>query len=316
MGFVLLPSLLTLCRSSSQGFAFVTTPKHSGRIMVRRTQQTKIQELFVLAERSSSIQSSDGDKQDYDAIIIGSGMGSLVAGNVLAGAGRRVVMLESHSIPGGLTTNFYRKGYRFEVSTHMITGCGRGGAVGDLLHDVLHVDDDDIEFIQLKEQMRWIDPSRDIDYVVPLSLSEHIRQLAGLFPSQEEGIKEFYRRYYPIVEFVLNYKQKQGLDQILYSLSNVPVLIRLLMLKGKTASDILDPLVTEPACRDIMTVMTMIFGLDYTELDAPIFLFGCMGHHAAGGEFILFALNPTLELRNLAHKSLCSYLLACFFSCS
>lgn len=221
--------------------------------------------------------------ENYDAIIVGSGMGSLVAGNVLAGAGRRVLMLESHSIPGGFTTNFYRKGYRFEVSTHMITGCDRGGTVGDLLHD-LHVDDR-IEFIQLKELMRWIDPAHDIDYVVPLSLSQHICQLSQLFPNQEQGIKEFYRLYYPVVEFVLNFKRKQGLDKIVYSLSNVPALLRLLMLKGKTASDILVPLVTDPACRDIMTIMTLIFGLDYTEIDAPIFLFGSMGHHADGGEY-------------------------------
>ena len=245
---------------------------------------------FVITDRSHhtihhfqpfSLLANNLDCQDdYDAIIVGSGMGSLVAGNVLVGAGRRVLMLESHSIPGGYTTNFYRKGFRFEVSNHLITGCERGGAVGDLLHD-LHASDR-IEFIRLKELMRWVDPAHHIDYVVPLNLTDHIRHLSQLFPNETKGISEFYQLYYPIVEFVLMDRQKQGIDKILHVLCNIPVLARLLLLKGKTAADILDPFVKEPACRDIMTIMASIFGLDYTELDAPIFLFGSMAHFCEG----------------------------------
>jgi len=66
-------------------------------------------------------------------------------------------------------------------------------------------------------------------------------------------------------------------------MNNISTLLRLLSLKTKTAADILDPLVTDPACQEIMTIiMTSIFGLDYTEIDAVIFLFGSMGHYASG----------------------------------
>ncbi|KAK1737338.1 hypothetical protein QTG54_012205 [Skeletonema marinoi] len=40
----------------------------------------------------------------------------------LAQQGKRVLMVEAHSIPGGYTTNFYRKGFRFEISTHVMNG--------------------------------------------------------------------------------------------------------------------------------------------------------------------------------------------------
>lgn len=50
-------------------------------------------------------------------IIIGSGIGGLIAGNLLAGKGHKVTIFEAHSMPGGYTAGFYRKGYYFESGT-------------------------------------------------------------------------------------------------------------------------------------------------------------------------------------------------------
>jgi phytoene dehydrogenase-like protein len=50
-------------------------------------------------------------------IIIGSGLGGLVAGNLLAQKGHKVTIMESHSSPGGYTAGFRRMGYYFESGT-------------------------------------------------------------------------------------------------------------------------------------------------------------------------------------------------------
>lgn len=50
-------------------------------------------------------------------IIIGSGIGGLMAGNLLAKKGHKVSIFEAHSMPGGYTAGFYRKGYYFESGT-------------------------------------------------------------------------------------------------------------------------------------------------------------------------------------------------------
>jgi phytoene dehydrogenase-like protein len=52
-----------------------------------------------------------------DVIIIGSGIGGLVAGNLLAKKGHRVTIFEAHGSPGGYTAGFYRNGYYFESGT-------------------------------------------------------------------------------------------------------------------------------------------------------------------------------------------------------
>lgn len=52
-----------------------------------------------------------------EIIIVGAGLGGLTAGNLLAKKGHKVTIFESHSMPGGYTAGFYRKGFYFESGT-------------------------------------------------------------------------------------------------------------------------------------------------------------------------------------------------------
>lgn len=60
----------------------------------------------------------DTDKDHYDVIVVGSGLGGLTCANRLACAGHSVLLLEHHSRLGGLATWFRRKGHIFDVSLH------------------------------------------------------------------------------------------------------------------------------------------------------------------------------------------------------
>ena len=60
----------------------------------------------------------------FDAIVIGSGIGGLAAAAGLATCGKRALVLERHSRPGGLTQTFERAGWRFNVGVHYLGGFG------------------------------------------------------------------------------------------------------------------------------------------------------------------------------------------------
>ena len=59
-------------------------------------------------------------RRDYDAIVIGSGLGGLTCAALLARAGRRVLVLERHYTAGGFTHAFRRRGYEWDVGVHYI----------------------------------------------------------------------------------------------------------------------------------------------------------------------------------------------------
>ena len=72
-----------------------------------------------------------GAKEEYDVIVIGSGLAGLTTANILGRAGRSVLLLEQHYKLGGMATWFRRPGgHIFDISLHgfpvgMIKSCRR-----------------------------------------------------------------------------------------------------------------------------------------------------------------------------------------------
>ncbi|MCI5191025.1 MAG: FAD-dependent oxidoreductase, partial [Candidatus Electrothrix sp. AS4_5] len=60
----------------------------------------------------------DKVQNNYDVIVIGSGLGGLTSAKRLAKSGHSVLLLEYHSQLGGLATWFKRGGHIFDVSLH------------------------------------------------------------------------------------------------------------------------------------------------------------------------------------------------------
>ena len=61
---------------------------------------------------------------DYDAIVIGSGMGGLTTAALLSDLGWRVCVLEQHYTAGGFTHSYERNGYEWDVGVHYIGEVG------------------------------------------------------------------------------------------------------------------------------------------------------------------------------------------------
>jgi phytoene dehydrogenase-like protein len=72
-----------------------------------------------------------GARDEYDVVVIGSGLAGLTSANTLAKAGHRVLLLEHHYQLGGMATWFKRRGgHIFDISLHgfpvgMVKSCRR-----------------------------------------------------------------------------------------------------------------------------------------------------------------------------------------------
>jgi phytoene dehydrogenase-like protein len=80
---------------------------------------------------------TNGEREQWDAIVIGSGLGGLTTAAYLCAAGKRTLVLEEHYVAGGNSQVFRRKHkgreYEFDVGIHYIGECGRDGLITSAL---------------------------------------------------------------------------------------------------------------------------------------------------------------------------------------
>jgi phytoene dehydrogenase-like protein len=221
------------------------------------------------------------DIGSFDAIVIGSGMSGLFAGNLLAKKGYRVLLLEKHVAPGGYTINFERKGFRFEASNHFIGGCEPGGMAYKNLEKIGA--QDRLEFINHECFACVVDEARGIEYRPAWQLGEHVDLLAKLFPHQEEGIRAFYQKYEStLIDLFAHLAKQTGEGAERGQITGV--MEEYLGLKGKSAKDLMDEHVSDPALMGMMAgIMSGSLGVSYDELDATIFVMGDVASRLKGG---------------------------------
>ena len=125
---------------------------------------------------------------EYDAVIIGAGIGGLVCGCYLAKAGLKVLVAEQHYKPGGYCTSFMRKGFTFDAAAHSFGGYRNGGIVRKVISELGMADR--LRIIKNDPSETVITPDHRLSYWSDMNMT--IDEFQKDFAGEKSNIESFF----------------------------------------------------------------------------------------------------------------------------
>ena len=214
-----------------------------------------------------------------DAVVIGAGLGGLAAGVTLAGHGRKVVVLEQQTVPGGYAQCFQRGPYRFDISLHALNGLAPGGGM-DRLYRELGIWD--------RLRLNRLDPLYQLR-LPGLEVTAHAdwyryeSELIGHFPAEAAGIRAYLDEAFAAHRDSRRMEEDQAagrLPALADFPARYPVLTRV---SGQTWEQMMSRHVADARARSVLAALWGYFGLPPSRLAAVMGAVATASYHEHGG---------------------------------
>ncbi|MGZ4435402.1 MAG: phytoene desaturase family protein [Trebonia sp.] len=214
-----------------------------------------------------------------DAVVIGAGLGGLAAAVVLAGEGRKVLVLEQGERAGGYASGFQRGPYRFDTALHALNGLAPGGG-NDHMYRALGIAD--------RLRLHRLDPL----YQVPTPLGvftahadvfRYERELIRFCPGSREGIRAYLDETLAVYRDLRRMEEDQtdgDVAQPAEMAARYPAVARV---QGETWAQMMARHVTDPIALSLLPALWGYVGMPPARCDALVGAVLSCSYHEHGG---------------------------------
>src|SRR5579883_1025623 len=215
---------------------------------------------------------------EFDAIIIGSGLGGLSCAAAFARQGFKVLVVEQHDKPGGYATSFKRPGgFEFDVSLHS-TGVGDRNGVHNLIPGFPEITS--VDFVPHPTLYRAIFPEHDVR-VPNRNLPEYVAYLKKTFPAEAEHVGALFEEMGQLNNEIGRLSASNGkIDYNRFPI-DFPVTYRY---SGSTWGQVVDAKLRNPKLKGIVSALWGYYGLPPSKL-ASIYYASPTYSYLTGGGF-------------------------------
>ena len=196
----------------------------------------------------------------------------------LARAGRKVLVVEQHYLPGGWTHSFALGGHRFSPGVHYVGDLQPGGGLRNL-YEGLGMGAD-LEFCELNPDGldHFLIAGERIDQ--PRGLDHWKQRLAARFPHEREGIDRYFGILGRISEDLKHVEELLRFPAVLTIPFRTPSLLRW---GFRTQGALLDACVSDPMAKAVLSAQSGNHGLSPGRVSLPIH--AAMTAHYHNGAF-------------------------------
>ncbi|MBN2141522.1 MAG: NAD(P)/FAD-dependent oxidoreductase [Desulfovibrionaceae bacterium] len=219
---------------------------------------------------------------EYDAVVVGAGLGGLACAALMAGNGLRPLVLERHDVVGGYASSFERTDeagnvFSCEVSLHATTPTAPGDRA--LLKDMGVLDR--LEFAPHKYAWCSVFPDFSLE-VEPGGLGPFEKLLLDRFPAERDGIKGLFGFWEKLAQEMNEMYAKGPGPKLLFPL-RFPTLWGI---RDKTLAQVVDRFVTSAQAKAVICQSWGYYGLPPSRLAAFYYLWPTWQYLTYGGYYL------------------------------
>lgn len=225
------------------------------------------------------IGAANKDENQFDAVIIGSGLGGLSCAAAFARQGFKPLVLEQHNKQGGYATTFKRPGgFVFDVSLHS-TSVGERDGIHNLIPGFPEITE--VEFVPHPHLYRAIFPDYDIR-VPQKDLTGYINTLTDYFPDEQQGILGLFEDMKGIARDINKLSSAKGQFDMSRFAVDFPHLFNCY---SKSWGEVVDARIRNTKLKAIISALWGYYGLPPSKLASFYYALPTIGYLENGGYY-------------------------------
>lgn len=228
----------------------------------------------LFTNRATTKEDARQMNNNYDAIIIGSGIGGLTCGNLLAKNGMKILIVEQHYKPGGYCTSYQRDGCTFDVP--LIIGNMRKGDPIKQLFSYIGVSQK-VKFLEIDKLAKIVGPDLTIDWHADTYKLEY--EFISKFPEERKTLRKFFRAIRKLWDEMMEAHYQPNLFQMSTYPFRFPGLVKY---QHKTLAEFFDQFFKNEKLKEFLGQEAITLGLSANRVSA-LFYIGYIMSYAVGG---------------------------------